>query len=57
MINYLKIKPNKELTVNLINEAIEIERKFLNQAIPVSLLKLTTEIVNQTIDKLKVLKF
>ena len=51
MISHLKVKPTQEFILNLINEAVEIERAFLNEAVPASLLNLTNKFVNQTIEK------
>ena len=51
MVSHLRVKPTEEFILNLINEAVEIERAFLNETIPFSLLNLTSKFVNQTIDK------
>ena len=51
MISHLRVKPSQEFILNLINEAVEIEKAFLNEAIPYSLLNLTEKFINQTIDK------
>jgi hypothetical protein len=51
MISHLRVKPTQEFILNLINEAVEIEKAFLNEVIPYSLLNLTDKYVDQTIDK------
>lgn len=51
MISHLRVKPTQEFILNLINEAVEIEKAFLNEVIPYSLLNLTDKFVDQTIDK------
>ena len=50
ILEYIKYKPSKETTIQILREAVEIEKEFITVSLPVKLIGMNSELMKQYIE-------